>query len=185
MTGDHTTHPRARLRKMLHIPLTVGVLTGAVSAGTGIGTAAPAPAADTVTAFSAILDTPLESGLPGWDWWSLYNNTGKAIYGTWSQQVGDRSSELVLVKDMPLADGGHESRPRVHWSPYSGVKPYWMGHICYDHKWWNLPRALRYPDSNAAFTLDVWPGGRLHATWNPSSGPFDEFLILNPHEAPC
>ncbi|MDV6276855.1 hypothetical protein R3Q06_25500 [Rhodococcus erythropolis] len=85
---------------------------------------------------------------------------------------------------MPLADGGHESRPRLFWDEHWGLS-YWQGHICYDHKWWNLPRAPHRLQSDAAFTLDVWPGGRLHATWNSKTGYFDEFLILNPHEAPC
>ncbi|MFC9769089.1 hypothetical protein [Rhodococcus jostii] len=187
MTVDLTTRTRriVRLPKLLYISLAVGILAGAVCAGTGLGTAAPISALDVVTASSSTPDTPPASARPGWDWWSLVNNTGQPIYGTWSQQVGDISSELEVVKDRPMPQEGHESRPRVHWSSSSDYQPYWMGHICYDHKWWNLPRARRYPDSNAAFTLDVWPGGRLHATWNPVSGPFDEFLILNPYEAPC
>ncbi|MDV6278785.1 hypothetical protein R3Q06_36070, partial [Rhodococcus erythropolis] len=103
---------RQHLRALAHAPLVVAVAATALCTGTGAGSAATGPAPDEVTASTSTPDTPLESGRPGWDWWSLYNDTGQPIYGTWSEQVGSDVSGLDLVAKWPLPNGGHESRPR-------------------------------------------------------------------------
>ncbi|MDV6277602.1 hypothetical protein R3Q06_29350 [Rhodococcus erythropolis] len=171
-------------RKLFYIPLAVGVIAGAAGAGTGIGMAATDAATDVTNASTSAPDTALESGDPGMDWWSLYNNTGQPIFGTWSEQSGSLTKELDLVKDMPLANGGHESRERTD-SMWRG-DPYWMGHICYAHAWWNFPRSVLNLGPNARFALEA-KDGQLRATWNPQATPSRSGtdLTRNPYEAPC
>ncbi|MDV6278299.1 hypothetical protein R3Q06_33180 [Rhodococcus erythropolis] len=168
------------LRKVSYAPLTAAVLAGALCSGTGTGTAAADAATDAPTASTA--------AAPGtaidWHWWSLYNDTGQPIYGTWSEQVGSTVSELDLVSKWPLQNDGHESRPRVD-NGWVG-SPYWMGHICYAHKWWNHPRQERVLSADATFTLEAKDGG-LQVTWKKRyyETSQKEAMILNPHEAPC
>ncbi|MFC9769659.1 hypothetical protein [Rhodococcus jostii] len=182
MTADHTTRRKASLRKLLYIPLAVGVLAGAVGAGTGLGTAAAIPDPDAVTTSTPTPDTAPGSAGDS-HWWTLKNDTGQPIYGTWSEQTGSDVSALEVVKDMPLPSGGHESRPRND-SSYGqyGHKSYWMGHICYNNAWWNFPRTETYLVDE---TFSLWSdGGGLHASW--ATWYLDEVsLVLNPHEAPC
>ncbi|MDV6278446.1 hypothetical protein R3Q06_34070 [Rhodococcus erythropolis] len=132
------------LRNAAYAPMMACVLTGAVCAGTGLASAA------TDTAPASAGDT---------HWWSLYNNTGKPIYGQWTEQIGDGVSGLDLVKDIPEPQGGHESRPRIKDSAHPFSNPYWWGHICYDHKQWNLDRQVRYVSDEGKFTLVAHAGG--------------------------
>ncbi|MFC9768933.1 hypothetical protein [Rhodococcus jostii] len=186
MTANPTTRARrmASPRKLLYTPLAVSILASAVCAGTGIGTAAtPLPAPDTVTASSSTPDTPSESALPGWEVWSLYNRTGQPIYGTWSQQTEDRRSEVKIIKDAPLPDGGYESQPQKEGDLWNTS---WEGHICYNREWWTLPSGSRNVDNNAVFALRAVNGG-LQATWNPirPGAPSEATLDLNLADGPC
>ncbi|MFC9768673.1 hypothetical protein [Rhodococcus jostii] len=174
------------LRKAAYAPLAVAVLAGAVCAGTGIGTAAPTTAPEAVTASTSTKDTPPASADPAMNWWTLFNNTGQPIYGTWSEQSGSDVSELNLVPNMPLRSSGLESRPRND-SPL--WNSYWMGHICYRGAWWNFPREARSLGRDAFFRLTPADGdwNSLNVTWN-STGVEDPVvtpMIRNPHEAPC
>ncbi|MDV6276856.1 hypothetical protein R3Q06_25505 [Rhodococcus erythropolis] len=177
MTANHTTRTRrmARLRKLLYVPLAVSVLAGAVCAGTGIGTAAPIPAPDAVTA----------SAGPSQDWWSLSNDTGQPIYGMFNYQVGPQKSDLVIAKDRPMQQGGREGRQWWH-SAFGWSNEYWSGHICYDHKQWNIP-LTQFSVIDAGFTLRHDSAGGLKLDWNPiyptdpSSVPF----TYNKAEGPC
>ncbi|MDV6278257.1 hypothetical protein R3Q06_32865 [Rhodococcus erythropolis] len=201
------THRRSSLPQLFCIPLAVGVITGAVSAGTGIGTAATDTATDVANTSTSAPDTAPASGVPGWDWWSLYNDTGKPIYGTWTQQMGKSVSTLDLVKDMPLSSPGHESRERTDavWNPPNAPKKsilrpadlqprvdrselntYWWAHICYNHMWWNLNGTEAFLGRDATFRLRGDYGG-LQVTWNAyySDAPSEAFLQPNKAEAPC
>ncbi|MDV6274112.1 hypothetical protein R3Q06_11430 [Rhodococcus erythropolis] len=210
MTEDRTTRRRVSLRKLIYIPLAVGVLAGAVGAGTGIGAAAPAVPSTGVTAPTSTTDTASASGSgrPGWDWWSLYNDTGKPIYGTWTEQTGGRKAvTLDLVKDMPLPSPGHESRPRNDTASnppnapkksilrpadpelrvdQSGFNPYWWAHICYNHMWWNLNGTEALLGRDATFRLRGEYSG-LQVTWNPyyDDVPNEAFLQPNKADGPC
>ncbi|MFC9769243.1 hypothetical protein [Rhodococcus jostii] len=172
-----------RMRRWVYAPLVAAVTAGAICTGAGIGSAGTGAAPDAVTASTSTADTaPGPAGDK--NWWSLYNFTSKPIYGEWSVQTGKNVSEVKIAKDRQLQTSNRESRPRndsVWW------KSYWMGHICYNNAWWNFPRTAIDVDQDFTFTLDVWPGDRLHATWNPRvpGSPFDAFLIRNPYEAPC
>ncbi|MFC9769242.1 hypothetical protein [Rhodococcus jostii] len=182
MTAYLTTRIRmASLWKLLYTPLAVGVVAGAVCAGTGVGTAAPIPGPDAVTECRSTPDTPPGSA-GDVHWWFLYNFTGEPIYGEWSEQSGSAVSEVKIAKDRQLPDRGYESRGRNDCGAWN---PYWMGHICSNHAWWNLPRDVRRLSHDAAFTLqDV--NGSLKATWNPSSrDPFEAFLTRNWAEGSC
>ncbi|MFC9761631.1 hypothetical protein [Rhodococcus jostii] len=181
MTADHTprTRRRASLRKLLYAPLAVSVLAGAVCAGTGIGFSAP----DVVTASSSTPDTPPASTDPGMDWWTLANVTGQPIYGEWSEQSGSAVSKVHIVPDMQLSSPGHESRPRTD-NALRGA-PYWMGHICYNHVWWNFPRTEQHLAPNAQFTLDVVKG-KPRATWMTQTGTTPSVdLTENKAEGSC
>ncbi|MDV6276357.1 hypothetical protein R3Q06_22930 [Rhodococcus erythropolis] len=172
MTEDRAfrTRRRASLRKLLYVPLAVGVLAGAISAGTGIGTAAPGPQ-------TCVPTTQAEK------WWSLYNCTDQPIYGQWHHQVGSKTSDLNLVKDGQEQPLGREMRERFS-SP--GYETYWIGHICYDHKWWNLP--MTNPQQfDGNFSLWNTADG-LRVDWNatgPWSSPYTAKLVYNKAEGPC
>ncbi|MFC9768105.1 hypothetical protein [Rhodococcus jostii] len=167
MTEDLTTRTRRRasLRKLLYTPLAVGVLAGAVCTGTGLSTATALPAPD------AVINTPdaLPASTGDAHWWSLYNDTGQPIYGEWSEQVGSPVSGLEVVKDWQMPQGGHESRPRINES-FTLAFPYWWGHICYDHKQWNLGREERNVSDEGRFTLTARPGGGLDVVWEEGGG---------------
>ncbi|MDV6278361.1 hypothetical protein R3Q06_33540 [Rhodococcus erythropolis] len=181
MTAHHTTRIRmASLRKLLSTPLAVGILAGGVCAGTGLGTAAPVP--DAITESTCAPDTP-PAAAGDLNWWFLYNFTGQPIYGEWSEQSGSAVSEVKRVKEVPLPDRGFESRGRNDCGAWN---PYWMGHICSNHAWWNLPRDVRRLSHDAAFTLQL-VNGSLKATWNPSDSraPFEAFLTRNWAEGSC
>ncbi|MDV6275323.1 hypothetical protein R3Q06_17645 [Rhodococcus erythropolis] len=181
MAEERTTGTRRRssLRKLLYTPLAVGVIAGTVCAGTGIGIAAPGAAA----ASTSTPDSPLESGdIPGYDWWTLKNETGESIYGEWSTQVGSTVSELKITSDWPLKNGGFESRPTLG---AAFRHTYWMGHICYQHTWWNLDRYQFGLDIDGTFTLTVGFAG-LFAEWN--SNPYSKsgaFLVRNWADGSC
>ncbi|MFC9761630.1 hypothetical protein [Rhodococcus jostii] len=164
------------------------VAAGSVCTGVGVGSAGTGAAPDAVTSSASTADTaPGSAVLPGWVWWSLYNDTGEPVYGEWSEQVGGDVSVLNLVKDMSLRNEGHESRKRVDDGGWFSANSYWMGHICYNHAWWNFPRSKYTFGSDAAFRLQVVNGG-LQATLNPAytEHPSEKVsLIRNPHEAPC
>ncbi|MDV6278505.1 hypothetical protein R3Q06_34445 [Rhodococcus erythropolis] len=203
MTTDRTARLRrmASLRTPLYIPLAVGVLAGAVGAGTGVGAAGPVTAdPDAVTASTHSASTSTEDTAPGsagdTHWWSLYNYTGQSVYGEWSVQSGESVSETKTVKDWPLPSGSHESRGRndsMLW------KTYWMGHICYNHAWYNFPRTHISMGDDAtfvlwnAFTPEAESGGSenvpsgVRVSWNPADprDPAKADLIRNPYEAPC
>ncbi|MFC9768322.1 hypothetical protein [Rhodococcus jostii] len=151
MTEDHTTRTRrtASMRKLLYTPLAVGILAGAVCAGTGLGTAAPATAPDAVAASTSTPDAATASTTRVIDrnWWSLSNDTGKPIYGEFNYQVGTQRSNLILDKDLQLQQGGREGRPWLHSSGFQSE--YWTGHICYDHKWWNIPPTEFYTNDGS------------------------------------
>ncbi|MFC9769092.1 hypothetical protein [Rhodococcus jostii] len=178
---------------MLYAPLAVSVLAGAVCAGTGIGTATP----DAVTASASTADTPPASANPAKNWWSLYNYTDKQVYGEFSVQSGKTVSEVKIDKDRQLASGGHESRPTIDSMLW---KSYWMGHICYNHTWYNFPRTEIEMGEDATFVLwnafasDGESGGRsegvpagIRVTWNPfdPTHASEADLIRNWAEAPC
>ncbi|MDV6277217.1 hypothetical protein R3Q06_27355 [Rhodococcus erythropolis] len=208
--AEHLTTRTYRMtwrRKLFCIPLAVGVIAGAANAGTGIGMAATDAATDVANASTSAPDTASGSGSPGWDWWSLYNDTGKPIYGTWSQQIGKSVSTLDLVKDMPLSSPGHESRPRndAGWNPHnvpkksilrpadpeprvdqSGFNPYWWAHICYNHMWWNLNGTEALLGRDGTFRLRGEYSG-LQVTWNPyyDDEPSEAFLQPNKADGPC
>ncbi|MDV6278819.1 hypothetical protein R3Q06_36245 [Rhodococcus erythropolis] len=164
---------RDRTSRWAYALLVVVIAAGAIG-GVGVGSAATvAPAPDTSRG---------STGDP--NWWTLKNDTGQPIYGTWSQQVGKDVSELDLVKNMPLAHGGHESRKRynsIWWNSY------WMGHICYNHLWWNLSRSRR-EIYDSIFTLRV-AEGVLQAIYNLREGgttySIEENLTRNWAEFPC
>ncbi|MDV6276358.1 hypothetical protein R3Q06_22935 [Rhodococcus erythropolis] len=207
MAEHHTTRTYRMTwqGKLFYIPLAVGVIAGVVSAGTGIGMAATDATTDVANASTSAPDTA--SDHPGWEWWSLYNDTGKPIYGTWSQQIGKSVSTLDLVKNMPLSSPGHESRPRndTAWYPpsapqksilqpadpeprvdQSGFDTYWWAHICYNHMWWNLNGTEAFLGRDATFRLRGDYSG-LQATWNPydSDEPSEAFLQPNKADGPC
>ncbi|MFC9769091.1 hypothetical protein [Rhodococcus jostii] len=185
------------MRRWAYVPLAVSVLAGAVCGGAGTGTAATTASTDVVTESATTPDAPHGSAGDK-NWWSLYNYTGLPVYGEFSVQTGKAVSEVKIDKDRQLASGGHESRPTtnsVWW------RDYWMGHICFNHAWYNFPRTDITIDQDATFALwngkvgDVESGGRregvpaagVYATWNPRSSkdPSKANLIRNWAEAPC
>ncbi|MDV6278573.1 hypothetical protein R3Q06_34840 [Rhodococcus erythropolis] len=129
-------------------------------------------------------------------WWSLYNNTGQPISGEWTEQIGAATSGLTLVKDIPEPQGGHESRPRISEAAHPFSNPYWWGHICYDHKQWNLDRQVRNVTDEGKFTLVPRPVRGLDVEWEEvgegggimlASAPVTrtEHLVENKAEGPC
>ncbi|MDV6276858.1 hypothetical protein R3Q06_25515 [Rhodococcus erythropolis] len=195
MTEDRTsrTRRRASLRKLLYIPLAVGVLAGAISVGTGIGSTAPTAAPDAGgTASTSASDGPTAfAGDP--HWWSLYNDSGLPIYGEWSLQTGPKVIKLDIAKDLPLPFGSHESRPRIDDSGWSrSPRADWTAHICFNHAWWSFDRternrtAIEFGGNDATFVLRG-DNGVLKATWQPSDyrAPSEASLDLDPGAGPC
>ncbi|MDV6278720.1 hypothetical protein R3Q06_35720 [Rhodococcus erythropolis] len=176
------------MRRWTYAALVAAVTSVTVCSGAGTGSASAGAGPDAVTTSVSAADTaPGSAVLPGWVWWSFYNDTGQPIYGEWSEQVGDTVSVLNLVKNMPLRTEGHESRKRVDDEGWFPSRPYWMGHICYNHAWWNFPRSVYTFGSDAVFRLQVVNGG-LQATLNPAYAehPSEKVsFIRNPYEAPC
>ncbi|MDV6274113.1 hypothetical protein R3Q06_11435 [Rhodococcus erythropolis] len=144
------------LRNAAYAPMVVSVLAGAVCAGTGLGSAAT----DAIT--------PPTSGGDR-HWWSLYNNTGQPISGEWTEQIGAATSGLTLVKEIPEPQGGHESRPRISDAAHPLSNPYWWGHICYDHKKWNLDRQVRNVSDEGKFTLVAHASDGLDVVWEETN----------------
>ncbi|MFC9769690.1 hypothetical protein [Rhodococcus jostii] len=93
--------PRKKLlRAILVAPVAVGVLAGAVVAGTGISAAATGPAG---AAESAAMHR-----------WSVTNDTGDSVWGKISKRVGNDSSALSWTEGAPLLPNGSEEAFQVH-----------------------------------------------------------------------
>ncbi|MDV6278751.1 hypothetical protein R3Q06_35885, partial [Rhodococcus erythropolis] len=95
---------------------------------------------------------------------------------------------LDLVAKWPLPNGGHESRPRndSNFLPPFGSNSYWIGHLCYNHLWWNLDRMWSLLDHDGAFRLRGEYSG-LQVTWNPyyDDVPNEAFLKPNRADGTC
>lgn len=70
--------------------------------------------------------------------WSLTNLTGVPIYGNWAVEEGGHTSQVNILNDAPLEDSKTVSTEQDDMLFY---KAYWIGHICYNHTWWDLNRS--------------------------------------------
>ncbi|MFC9768082.1 hypothetical protein [Rhodococcus jostii] len=182
MTVDHTarTRRRASIRKLLYTPLAVGILAGAVCAGTGIGAAAPA-----VDAVAESTTTPAPSAPPANEW-VLANETASPIYGLWSENRGDATSKVETDSDHPLEPGGTASRTNL--DETAGHLTYWWAHVCYNHRWRNLNAGRSGPyltdrmelkADGPHLAVEFFATGDLHERNGRA------VLEDNPYEAPC
>ncbi|MDV6276356.1 hypothetical protein R3Q06_22925 [Rhodococcus erythropolis] len=181
---------RERVGRWAYAPLVVVIAAGAIGGGMGVGSADT----DTAPTIAAAPTVAAPASTGDRHWWSLYNDTGQPISGEWTEQVGNATSGLTLVKDIPEPQGGHESRPRINDLAHPLSNPYWWGHICYDHKKWNLDRQVRYVSDEGKFTLVAHEGGGLDVTWDEVGGgvPYasasvtrTEHLVENTAEGSC
>ncbi|MDV6278382.1 hypothetical protein R3Q06_33675 [Rhodococcus erythropolis] len=159
MNTERTTpRPRTRGRKLLYTSFAVGVLTGAVCAGTGISAATP----EVATALVHI-DTSQEDSYE----WTLLNHTGQTVYGKWTLYGGSDkySSSLESTKDHPwqvdeASSALQKKKPRN----------YWRANICYSGQWWVLPTVTPVFDlTNHIVSLEVDSKGTLHEVEHENS----------------
>ncbi|MDV6278150.1 hypothetical protein R3Q06_32275 [Rhodococcus erythropolis] len=170
MIKEHSICPgqRVSLGKLLAHLLGVGVMAVAACAGAGIGTAA-ADIDATVSSEPTVSSDHL---------WTLKNDTDQAIYGTWEVQVGSDVSKLTRKDWDTLASRNTAYQFNPFYEPYKIIvhHEYWRGHICYDHKQWNLNNLKT---DTEGFTLtaksdlltrsNVLPK-KLSAQWTDTSG---------------
>ncbi|MFC9769601.1 hypothetical protein [Rhodococcus jostii] len=130
-----------RMRKLAYAPLVAAVAAGAVCTGAGTSIA------DTTNAPTAT-DTPQSGSAYNWQ---LLNHTGQSIYGNWGAEMasGD-TSRVETDKDHPWkADDASDKATQFQ---DSLLYTTWMGHICYQKKWWD------YTLSDWGWGLSEYPG---------------------------
>ncbi|MDV6275365.1 hypothetical protein R3Q06_17870 [Rhodococcus erythropolis] len=114
MTNPNTTSSSSRkkmLRAMLVAPVAIGVLAGALVAGTGIGSAASADGTG-----SAELTTGSPESTPGYTW-TLANDTDQPIWGDLIKETSVERSRIMTRSDSPIQPA------KFGYSPASAVLP--------------------------------------------------------------
>ncbi|MDV6277350.1 hypothetical protein R3Q06_28025 [Rhodococcus erythropolis] len=141
------THRRASLRKLFYIPLAVGVLAGAVGAGTGIGAAASSDGVELAGTPTGSFQAP-EVGTADHVWKLTNDQVGSngPIWGELYKQQGSFTSTLTIPKNAPLALG--QSSGAVKQISDVFYKEYTWGTLCFNHDQYTLPRKVYTNDSS-------------------------------------
>ncbi|MFC9769135.1 hypothetical protein [Rhodococcus jostii] len=126
------------MRRWAYVPLVATVATGAVCAGTGIGTAVPDEATPSASSIGASSE----------ERWHVWNDTDQSLIGEFFRQNHNDTSESVFMTPQKAVLPGQaqmsnrSQENNMFWSTYT------WGHVCFKGFWWDLPKKTNNSDDD-------------------------------------